>query len=169
MQTEQNYFRDKARWHNRVFHGYGVAHGLKVSVGEGEGAPSVVVGPGQALDRYGRELELCSPVRFRLPKSAASVLVLARYVEHLTDEAPAGKSDREKFGTLWKASLPKGPQATRVEEGCEIVLAEQTGSSSKPAKSNAATSDSVNVVLARLIRTQRGWRLDRRLKVPRTR
>lgn len=151
FQAEQNYFRNKTRWHNRVFHGWGVAHGLKVSVAGAEGGPTVIVEPGQALDPYGRELELCSPAQLPLPPAAKSVLVLARYVERFVDETPAKNADKSAV------------QAARVEEICAIILAEQ-----KTAAAGIQSGNSPHVILGRVVRSSRGWRLDRHFKVQRT-
>jgi hypothetical protein len=52
LQAEQDYHRGMRRLHNRL-HGYGVVDGLDVGLGD-EG--DVTVGPGLALDAFGREL-----------------------------------------------------------------------------------------------------------------
>jgi hypothetical protein len=54
FELEQNYFNAKRWLHNRMVTGYGVLCGLDVEVGK-DGA-SVVVLPGIAIDKWGREI-----------------------------------------------------------------------------------------------------------------
>jgi hypothetical protein len=54
LQAEQDYHREMRYRHNRLL-GYGVVDGLDVTVGDGS---TVVVSPGFAIDRRGRELVL---------------------------------------------------------------------------------------------------------------
>jgi hypothetical protein len=150
FQTEQNYHREKNRRHNRLLHGYGVVSGLAVSLNEENGEWNVIVKPGYALDPAGNEIELCAGVTLRLPDMASIVLVQLRYAEWFTDDIPV---------------VGGGCQPSRVEEGSEVLLAEQS-----PSESAKTPGDSEpDVVLARLVRTRRGWRIDRRFKVRRAR
>jgi hypothetical protein len=55
-----------------------------------------------------------------------------------------------------------------VEEGGEVVLVTQSDSASSKTP-RASLNLNPNVVLARLIATNRGWRIDRRHKAMRTR
>lgn len=56
LRDEQRYHR-AARWrHNRAVHSWGVVAGLEVNVEEADGRFRATVGPGMALDGYGREL-----------------------------------------------------------------------------------------------------------------
>ena len=50
---EQEYFRAKARRHNRMLHGYGVVCGLRLRA---EPAGTVTIEPGYALDPHGEEI-----------------------------------------------------------------------------------------------------------------
>ncbi len=54
LQAEQDYHREMRYLHNRLL-GRGVVHGLGVTTGDGA---TVVVGPGLAIDEFGRELVL---------------------------------------------------------------------------------------------------------------
>lgn len=54
FESEQAYFKRKQWMHNRLVDGFGVVCGLDVHIGEGE--RSVVVMPGLALDKQGREI-----------------------------------------------------------------------------------------------------------------
>jgi hypothetical protein len=57
FELEQNYFNNKRWLLNRVVTGYGVVCGLNVSLGSD--GQSVVVSPGVAIDKCGREIILC--------------------------------------------------------------------------------------------------------------
>jgi hypothetical protein len=102
MQTEQEYFREKLRRHNRLLHGWGVICGLEVVANPGVSATAVNVCPGSALGPWGDEicveeaatLDLaycarpkagdCTPtngVVVQPDPDAATLLVQIRYVE----------------------------------------------------------------------------------------
>ena len=62
MDTEQKYFLDKLRRHNRFLHGWGVVCGLKVAPVPTRQAPwRVCIGPGYALGPYGDEIYVPEP------------------------------------------------------------------------------------------------------------
>lgn len=56
MRAEQDYFREKARRHNRYLHGWGVVCGCTVEVVKEAGAPKVRVCPGYAVGPQGDEI-----------------------------------------------------------------------------------------------------------------
>src|SRR5262247_3109912 len=57
MDQEQQYFRQKARRHNRFLHGWGVVCGLEVKASPEKGHPwQVVVCPGYAVSPQGDEI-----------------------------------------------------------------------------------------------------------------
>ena len=69
MVTEQDYFRQKMRRHNRYLHGWGVVCGLQVTAAPGDGAPwRVQIGGGYALGPYGDEIYVAKPVFFDLAR-----------------------------------------------------------------------------------------------------
>ena len=154
FQAEQEYHRAKQRLHNRVLHGAGVVEGLKVSVGKGGGAGSVVVTPGSALDPAGELISLCEAGSLLLKSTAAAVLVFLRYTECPADAVPAGSNNPDATS-----------QPSRVEEGSELVLVEEA--SPTPTKARRVAADPTGVALARLVRTRTGWRVDRKFKVAR--
>jgi hypothetical protein len=105
FETEQEYFLDKTRAHNRL-HGWGVVCGLAV---EPTLPPSdmVVVQPGAALDCCGREIVLMEPINLRVAGDASrvenpgTVFVVIEYGEdgiHLSPvigpEEPASQPSR---------------------------------------------------------------------------
>lgn len=66
---EQKYFNEKRWLLNRLVSGYGVICGLNVTLGaDGQ---SVVVSPGVAIDKCGREIIVCQPAPFLLPAPQA--------------------------------------------------------------------------------------------------
>src|SRR6266481_2682208 len=59
FKLEQNYFNNKRRLLNRLVGGYGVVCGLNVTLANDY--KSVVVSPGLAIDKCGREINVCQP------------------------------------------------------------------------------------------------------------
>lgn len=57
FEMEQNYFNEKRWLLNRLISGYGVVCGLNVTLGSD--GQSVVVAPGLAIDKCGREISVC--------------------------------------------------------------------------------------------------------------
>jgi hypothetical protein len=68
--SEQDYFREKLRRHNRLLHGSGVVCGLRVASAEEDCA--VTISPGYALDPCGDEILLEEETLLRLPRSGQS-------------------------------------------------------------------------------------------------
>ena len=83
--TEQNYFIEKHRLHNRHLHGWGVVNGLEVSVDKSN---VVHVGPGIAIDCAGNELLLCSPRELAAPRKASEFYVVLEYHETVINSVP---------------------------------------------------------------------------------
>jgi hypothetical protein len=84
--TEQNYFREIHRRHNRYLHGWGVVSGLKVSIDKGN---VVQVSPGTAIDCIGNELLLCSTQELAAPRKAGEFYVVVEYRETEVDPVPS--------------------------------------------------------------------------------
>ncbi len=69
MDTDQDYFREKLRRHNRFLHGWGVVCGLEVLPAPAEDACwRVRITPGYALGPYGDEIFVPDPVYVDLAK-----------------------------------------------------------------------------------------------------
>jgi len=66
FELEQNYFNGKRWMLNRLVSGYGVVCGLGVQLAPG--AQKVIVLPGVAIDKCGREIMVCSPYEVSLPQ-----------------------------------------------------------------------------------------------------
>ncbi|HTT18613.1 MAG TPA: hypothetical protein VMG82_06700 [Candidatus Sulfotelmatobacter sp.] len=95
FEAEQNYFLQKSRRHNRCLHGMGIASGLEISVtGSGESS-SIVISPGCAVDRTGRELVVCHPIALCLPDEPSPQFVALRYLEKETDFVPSPDLNEE--------------------------------------------------------------------------
>ncbi|MBZ5681037.1 MAG: hypothetical protein LAO24_13110 [Acidobacteriia bacterium] len=69
FKEEQAYHVEMRRRHNRLFHSWGIADGLEVSK---KGDRELIVEPGTALDKDGREIVLASPFTLQVPAFDAS-------------------------------------------------------------------------------------------------
>jgi hypothetical protein len=90
MRTEQEYFREKQRRHNRLLHGWGVVCGLKVVPDPATGPMAVNICPGYALGPCGDEIYVSDPYPFDLtycarpmappctPEAAAAAMAAAK-------------------------------------------------------------------------------------------
>jgi len=143
FRDEQQYHLGRRHLHNRALHGWGVATGMSVTVSDDTSSQSVVVDPGLALDRHGREIELAAPVAVRLGIPGCSQYVIVEYAEKETDPVPSLTE-----GTLMAAS--------RIEEGASIRLSHE-----------APTDD--GVALARLVSDSTRWKLDSAFEPPKCR
>ena len=84
FQIEQDYFREKLRRHNRLFHGFGVVNGLKAK----RQGTRISVEPGLALDCNGNEIVVPEAVNIELPgelSQQASRYLCLKYAEKLRD------------------------------------------------------------------------------------
>ena len=107
--TEQQYLMEKRRLHNQLLHGIGIVSGLDVSISSDQSAPAVIVEPGVAVDRGGRELVLTSSVCMTLGGAEPSLYLTLGYIERGTDAVPA---------PLGAAS----PVFSRIEEGVIVSV-----------------------------------------------
>ena len=157
--AEQEYHRKQQRLHNLHCHGAGVVHGLQVTVANDKTGWTVIIQAGVAIDPAGNEVHLCAPTKFPLFDSATEIQVGIRWVERLSGSIPVAGSDP---GVL--ATMP-----ANVEEGCEVILNPEATRRSSLVRCSPG-EDSVQVLLlARIVRSGRVWRLDRRFKVCRAR
>jgi hypothetical protein len=135
FQDEQQYLIRKRRRHNQALHGRGVVSGLDVRVSLDGSTPAVVVEPGLALDRNGREIELSVPVTLALSKSDYSLYIIAEYAERDTDPVPLPGDTNETT-------------ASRVEEGASIRLSTDEDAGD-------------GIAIGRLVVNSTGWSIDR--------
>lgn len=140
LQEEQDYTRETMWRHNRCLHHAGIVTGLRVTLDSdgpsGDGV-AIVVSPGCAIDSTGHELCLCEPLRCTLRVHGLSGYVVVRYAEHHIDPVP---------------SLKEGgrPEWSRIKEGVALDFTE-----------NLPVD---GVALARLLRSGKQWRLDRKFR-----
>jgi len=154
--AEQDYHRGKQRRHNLHCHGFGVVQGLKVSTVKKDAGWTVVIEPGFAIDSAGNEIQLCMKMTFRLPKSQAGIDVGIRFLERLCDPVP-----------IVSDTTSPSSQPSRVEEGCEVLLDPVSMPRGFRAKTGGFGTSHDILPLARLVRTGRAWRVDRKFKAPR--
>jgi hypothetical protein len=93
--SEQQYQRRKHRSHNLHCQGWGVVHGLKVSVTNDKNGSAVIIKSGVAIDPAGNEVYLCATAKFPLPDSATGIQVGIRWLERPGGCMPVAGSDAE--------------------------------------------------------------------------
>ncbi|CAN5303761.1 hypothetical protein BH20ACT5_BH20ACT5_11530 [soil metagenome] len=128
LQAEQDYHREMRYLHNRIL-GYGVVHGLEVSAGDGS---VLLVGPGVAIDRRGREIVLAGEVRIDVAAvlldshTTVDVTVTWREEPDALTVLPDGHSGAEAF-TRWleRPALTLEPPGQGPAES--LVLARVVG------------------------------------------
>ena len=81
LELEQRYQIEKRWLLNRELRGPGIVSGLEVTPGDG----FVTVGPGFALDSYGREILVAEPKQLAIPDCDEPVFVCLLYEEVETD------------------------------------------------------------------------------------
>lgn len=108
LRAEQDYLIDRLRRRNRLFHGWGVAVGLRVSIDRSSATgPSVVVAPGVAIDCAGNEIVLASGAVLTLAGLDGYRYVTVQYDETDLDPVPVGG----------------GTAFSRIREGARVELA----------------------------------------------
>jgi hypothetical protein len=146
FQAEQRYFLERLRLHNMNCHGVGIVSGLEVSTSEGP-ARSIIVSPGTALGPLGNEINLVSAVRCPLPVKCELTYLVLYYAERDADPVPIHESDTGQS------------MASRVEE--YAILQYQA--------SESLAYSHIGIVLARLIKVRRQWKVDQEFQVRRAR
>jgi hypothetical protein len=141
FQSEQNYFREKLRLHNRRLHGVGIVSGLAVSISpsDDQGASHVIVDPGYAIDPQGEEIALSDGAVLALPAGDDAAFVTLRFWEHPCQESPALGSDNPGFSC--------------IEDVCVIGVRSDVPPSA--------------LAIARLVRLDKYWSVDVGFAAPR--
>lgn len=140
LQTEQQYFRDKLRRHNRFLHGHGVVAGLDLSVSQEGTSSCVVVSPGYGISPEGEELVLKKPLELKIDARRSPQYVTLRYAEVETDPVPTRDLD--------------GSTPSRIEErvmACIVAEPENSG----------------GVTVGRIVSSGSGWVVDGEFPVQR--
>ena len=124
FEAEQAYVIGRLNRHNRLLHGIGIVRGLEVTAG----LDGIVLSPGLALDRLGREIVIGGPQSLPLPVNCRAVLLLVSYAETLTGfesvlAGPAGDGTvvaaRVKESFAWRyASVPAPDEVPVARLAC---------------------------------------------------
>ena len=149
LSAAQDYARDRIDRRNRLLYGSGIVDGLAVAIeNDGARAAHVVVAPGLAFDRHGREIFVGCAVRVALPKPQAPLVVQLGWREEPIADVPAGPAAIDDAD-----AAPR--QASRVVETFAAAV--------------AATVDADAVAIARVRPVRGRWQLDGRFRAPRVR
>jgi hypothetical protein len=147
FKTEQIYFLEKLRRHNRYLHGWGVVNGFDVSVR----ATIVVVEPGVAIDCAGNEILLAEKMQCPIPKVIKECFVTAQFIETLVDPVPTINSPSEVSGSDQAYS--------RIEDGCQIEFADADTNTNHddmgPGTSGCGSQHPITI--AHLVKRKAGW------------
>jgi len=143
--AEQDYFRLKARRHNRLLHGAGVVAGLQVTVERTADAAQVVIAPGLALNSRGEEIEVGAPTALALPAQTDTLFVLLHYAEQPCHPVAAVSEPLD--------AAQEQIRYSRTVETFRVSLAPEP--------------DDEVVVLAQLNSSRGRWTLDRRFRAAR--
>ena len=146
FQAEQSYFRERMRLHNLNCHGSGIVSGLEVSPSEGP-ARSIIVSPGTALDRLGNEITLSGAVRCPFPEKCEMAYLVLYWAERGTDPVPVLIDEIDTGQTM----------DSRVEEYAILKYESEEDRAHRHA----------GVVLARLMKIRRRWKVDQEFHVQR--
>jgi hypothetical protein len=150
--SEQEYFLEKLRRHNRLLHRPGVVGGLDVSV-----EPSGIrVDPGLAVDAAGNEICVPTAQTIAFPAGRGEVYLALHYAEIGIDLIPVpGSSGGETPGCL----------PSRIQESFTLGFAPPGTEPPSPPPPQASPP----VRLARLRRTRGRWTVDSRFRRPKAR
>jgi hypothetical protein len=153
LQVEQDYVVARLNRRNRLLHGEGVVDGLDVTVaaGIGDTAAAVLIAPGLAFDRLGREIEVDAPCRLDLPADGPALWVGLRFAEQPCRPVPA-----------FDPAAPSDPTA-------DAPLAQPTHIVETFAAALSAAPDADAVTVARVHRLRGRWRVDARFEPRRPR
>ena len=147
--TEQNYFIEKHRLHNRHLHGWGVVNGLEVSVDKSN---VVHVAPGIAIDCAGNELLLCSPQELAAPRKAGEFFIVLEYRETEVNPVPSA-------GTT--GSTDPAINNSRVQEDCRVYIANADPNLKHdgigPGTAGCGSAHALSI--ARLQKQPKGWKV----------
>ncbi len=126
MRAEQEYFREKARRHNRYLHGWGVVCGCTVEVVAGSKTPQVRVCPGYAVGPQGDEICIDRCIDVDLKTGAAEQPCSVRWPCPPVGEVPVVKDDRAivyiavRYAECFSRPVRAHPAGCGCDEtGCE--------------------------------------------------
>ena len=150
FEAEQHYVVERLNRRNRLLHGGGIAAGLEVTIDAKASPAAVLIGPGLAFDRLGREIHVDAPCGLALPPAGTELWVRLSYREDPCQEVPAAADAAQ-------GPAAGGPlaQATRILETFDAAL--------------DSTPDGDGITIARAHRQRGRWRVDAAFKPARIR
>jgi hypothetical protein len=157
FETEQRYFINRQKLHNRFLHGYGVVTGLQVTPSNDGSSPAVIVSPGYALDAQGNEIIVSTPQSGPLPEKGEVAYLCIRWAERETDYLPVpgnttGSQDPAEASAIEEYAI--------LEYECERPSIRQN----KPDEEGPGAGNQNGIALARLIKKHGGWKIDKRFR-----
>ena len=123
FQDEQDYQISMRRRLTKSLHKWGVAEGLKV---EQKGDREIVVRPGIAIDRNGREIILANEIEHQMAPSGGSafVFITITYHEEFREEDRQNASEAESYQRVSEVPIIHSrEQPPPDEEGIVLILA----------------------------------------------
>ena len=147
FQTEQQYFKDRIKLHNRFLHGYGIVSGLEVSISS-KLPEALTVSRGYAIDPLGNDVILPMDMQASFPTAGIAVYLVLCWAERGIDLMPMLSSGGE------------GEQltASRIEEYALLKY-----------ETNKHQANQTGVVLARLKKIRGKWKIDKQFRAHRVR
>jgi hypothetical protein len=147
FQTEQQYFKDRMKLHNRFLHGYGIVSGLGVTISD-QSPEALMVSRGYAIDPYGNDVIVPKDMQGLFPVDGNSAYLVLCWAEREVDLMPIFSSGGEGEQLM----------ASRIEE--YAVLKYET---------DKRKADQTGVVLARLKKIHGKWKIDKQFRAHRVR
>jgi hypothetical protein len=160
FETEQQYFINRLKLHNRYLHGSGVVTGLQVTVSNDVSSPGVIVSPGYALDSEGNEIIVSVSQRGPLPNNGEVAYLCIRWAERETDYCPVPEP----------ATGSQDPiDASAIEEYAILEYESKNPSvrQRRPHEDETCAGNQPGIALARLIKKPGVWKVDKRFRVHR--
>lgn len=147
FKTDQQYFKDRMKLHNRFLHGYGTVSGLGVSIAD-KSTEALVVSLGYAIDPDGNDVILPKDMLGSFPSAGIAAYLVLCWAEREVDLIPF----------LYSSSEGEQLVASRIEE--YAVLKYET---------DKRKADQTGVVLARLKKIRGKWKIDKQFRARRIR
>jgi hypothetical protein len=150
--AEQEYFIDRMKRHNRLFHGSGIISGLEVSLHK----ERVHICAGVAVDCEGNEIILEVPEHYTLPAdtTTAPQYLSLHYAEREVDPVPV----------VDPASAGRDREPSRIEEGFKLEYESRDALVEHPLKGSlrAACNGRHGITLAKFESVGGRWLVEQR-------
>ncbi len=151
LTSEQEYFRQKLKRHNRFLHGRGVVYGLELNLQ----ANLLVVQPGLALDCAGNEILVAQKQMADLPDLIQDLYVVIAYKEYGADNVPVVGGAGDVPGET--------TQPSRIVEGFALGFSTELPECSLPAGPGQPLTcgEAHPLALGQLLHRRDRWQLNR--------